>query len=105
MRTNEELKQLAQDIHAGRIFTDRHLNGAELLGSVFLPLSFMDEAALTRMQETKVGMIFEYRDKAGPRSINGYPIFFSCQTATEEEAAKIWDYHRAIKEAVDSVKV
>ena len=105
MRTSEELRQIAQEIHAGRIFTERHLSSAEMLGCVFLPLSFMDDAAIKRMEEAKVGMIFEYLDKAGPRSVNSYPIFFSMQTATEEEAAKIWDYYRAIKEAVDSVKV
>ena len=105
MRTSEELRQIAQDIHAGRIFTERHLTSGELLGCVFLPISFMDDAAIKGMQEAKVGMIFEYLDKAGPRSVNGYPIFLSFQTATEEEAAKVWGYYGAIKEAVDSVKV
>jgi hypothetical protein len=105
MRTDEELKQIAADLHAGKIFTDRHLRDLSELQMVFMVLAFMDEAAIKDMEARKVNMIFEYLDKAGPRSVNGMPTFFSCQTATEEEVAKIHAYWKAIKEAVDSVKV
>lgn len=43
----------------------------------------------TRLQN--LGVIYEHYDKAGPRSVNGMPIFFSCQTLSKN------DWKRCIK--------
>jgi hypothetical protein len=37
----------------------------------------------------EIGMIFEYYDKAGPRSINGFPCFFSFQILNRTDTQKV----------------
>jgi hypothetical protein len=105
MRTDEELKKIARDLYDGKIFTDRHLQSLDELRMVFMVLAFMDQTEIKQMEENKVDMVFEYLDKAGPRAVNGKPCFFSCQTATQDEVAKINTYYKAIKAADDSKKV
>ena len=48
----------------------------DLMPSIFIPLIFMNEEQRDDMVKKGTLHIFEYYDKAGPRSINGYPIFF-----------------------------
>lgn len=75
----QELKQLAMDIVDGKVFTDRHVRkgGEGDMPMIFMPIALgcfqtEDEANLQ-----KIGMLYEYYDKAGPRSMNGYPVFTS----------------------------
>lgn len=104
-RTPEELKTIAADLAAGRIFADRHLGEEDwhLFPSVFMPFAFMDQAQRQAFVEAKPGMVFEYLDKAGPRSINGYPAFFSMQVLSEEQTAEVFRLMAAIREAVEAV--
>lgn len=105
MRTDEELKKIAEDLRSGRIFTDRHIPQGMSLQGTFMVLAFADEAMIKRLKEDDIGMFFEYLDQAGPMAVNGCPTFFSCKTATKAEVTKIAAYYKAIQDAVDSVKV
>lgn len=70
----DELKKLAVDFHHGHIFTNRDIAQPNLfLHSVFMPLIFMK---FSKKDAECVGLIYEYLDKAGPRSINGMPMFY-----------------------------
>jgi hypothetical protein len=40
-----------------------------------------------------IGMLFEDNSKAGPRSINGYPMFMSCKILSKEDAKKFLDLY------------
>lgn len=86
-RTDEVLKQLAQDILDGKVFTPASLRDGErdayTMRMIFLPLMLAEGETLERIREA--GMIYEYMDKAGPRSINGYPVFFSMKTLSKED--------------------
>lgn len=101
VRTDEELKQIAVDLLAGRIFTDRHFRSTEewqsLIRSVFMVLAFMETDALKDMGD-HCAMIFEYFDKAGPRSINGYPSFMSFQIILKTEIDRLFQYYEAMKQ-------
>lgn len=45
-----------------------------------------------------IGMVYEYMDKAGPRSVNGYPMFMSINVLSIEETKKFADkYNKYIK--------
>lgn len=107
MKTDEELKQLAKDLYKGEIFTDRQINDSRLLRSVFIPLSLFDEEQAAQFRTTvengKVNLLYERINKAGPRSINGMPIFMSFQTLDTEETKKLFEYYQKIKEVIDSV--
>jgi hypothetical protein len=71
--------------------------------TVFMPLAFMDKKALKSMQREKVDFIYEYLDKAGPRAINGMPMFFSCHILTQPETKKMFEYYNKFKELADAL--
>lgn len=84
--SEEELRKLAVDYVEGKIFTTFHFNkhdieSGDMVGLVFMPLllggaSFAHDA----------WMLYEYYSEAGPRSINGYPIFFSMRKVIQKDA-------------------
>lgn len=88
MRTREELKTLAIDIAEGRVFHDRLLGDDKgMLASVFMPLMLMDKAQIDALAVLKPVFFYEYYSEAGPRSVNGFPIFFSFSYLNQEELA------------------
>jgi hypothetical protein len=106
VKTDDELKKVAEDIFAGRIFTDRHIKPEDqkaLLHTIFLPLVFMADEGVKKMRDAKIDVLYEYLDKAGPRMINGYPCFFSMSFLNEEEAKKVFELVEKIRAAVKGV--
>jgi len=103
MKTDEELKKIGEDLHAGRIFSDQHIENPEDLKMVFMVLALADADFFKKMQEDEISFIYEYIDKAGPRSINGMPSFLSHHALTKAETAKMFEYYNKIKAAVESV--
>ncbi len=101
-KTDDELKEIAKDLWAGKIFSDRHITSLKdspnMLGMVFMPIVFMDSETKKQLSDFKVNFIYEYLDKAGPRAINGMPTFFSCRTLTEPETKKMFEYYEKFKE-------
>jgi len=105
--TNQELVKIAEDIHAGRIFTDRHIPSGDRQGMVpliFLPIALADAKMEKRIRKDKPALVYEYLDKAGPRGINGYPIFMSCRFLTKEDSDKVWKAYEEIEEAMKVVR-
>jgi hypothetical protein len=103
-RTDEELKQIAQDAYAGKIFTCQQAE-PEMWKMIFMPLGLMSDEQLVEFANSDPGLFFEYLDKAGPRSVNSYPIFFSFQTLSQEEAKKVRELLKKIGEAMNNVKL
>lgn len=110
--TNDEVKELALGIMSGAIFTDRSLgeHNNHMLGSVFMPFLFMDDDLRKQTMKTllpkgekskKMGMIYEFMDKAGPRSVNGLPIFHTMHVIGPDDVSRVG----AVMEAVVKVKV
>ncbi len=93
--TEEELIQFAKDLYKGKLFTTGHISPEELksrpniLGSIFMPLVFMSNEEHKKFMAAEPFMLFEYLEKAGPRSINGYPIFTSFQFMTKVQWEKV----------------
>lgn len=82
----ETLKEFVRGFCDGRIFTSAQVSGdSQVLGMVFMPLLF---GALNDLEYSSIGVVYEYLDKAGPRSINGYPIFFSMRMMNVSDWAK-----------------
>lgn len=105
-RTDEELKQIALDLLHRKIYSTQHqrlINNPEEIPLVFMPLVFFKPKDLKEFWKQKPAMIFEYIDKASPRSINGLPRFFSMQWLDENEAKKVLDYFHKLKEAEKAV--
>lgn len=106
-KTDEELKGVAKDLWAGRIFSDRHINSLKdnpsVLGMVFMPMIFMDNKSRKKLADLKVNFIYEYMNKASPRAVNGMPIFFSCRILTEPETKKMFEYYEKFKQIADTL--
>ena len=51
MKTDEELKKVAEDLHAGRIFSDRHIEDPHDLRMVFMVLALAGPDLIKKMQE------------------------------------------------------
>lgn len=99
-RSEEEIKQIATDLFHNRIFTSQHLNqDAHMINQVFMVLLFMKNDQIP----TNLGMIYEYEDKAMPRSINGYPIFMSCHFLNTDDTEKVFSIYNKLKTSEDKV--
>lgn len=98
--TEEEIKDLANDIYKGLVFTDRHIQRPEDLSRVFMPLIFLKEKDIEDLKKNPPGMTYEYMSEAGPRSINGMPMFWSVRMISQEDAKKVLEKYAKIVEAV-----
>lgn len=101
MLSDEQIKQFGIDLYKELIFTSSQLRNQEDISMVFMPLLFMDENQMEEFKELKPFVLFEYIHKAGPRSINGYPVFWSFNHATKEEWKKIYDVYSKMKRLED----
>jgi hypothetical protein len=96
-KSDKNIKDIALGLMSGSVFCDRMLPDPHQMTMVFMPLAFMDKPAiddLVKLLEPKEeggphGMIFEWMHKAGPRGINGMPIFTSLQTLDAEDVARV----------------
>lgn len=90
---DDELKKIVLGIIENRIFTDRHIHQNEtqsLMGMIFMPLVLgAFPASCPRSYLDSIGLIYEYTREASPRSVNGYPIFFSCRFLNKAQAARV----------------
>jgi len=96
----EDLKQLANDVNKGLVFTDMQIQPPSMLTSVFMPLIFIDA---DKKWVNQVGLIYEYLDRAGPRCINGMPMFMSMKIVVKEDMAMLIEYVQKYKEAEKTV--
>lgn len=100
------LSQLAKDIAMGKVFTTDHMpeyDQRNLIHLVFMPIAFGAYADLSDEAKKDIGFIYEYLDKAGPRSINGYPMFFSCACVSIHDRKIIWEKVEKIGKLLESV--
>ena len=102
--TDEQLKELAKDIIGNKVFCSYFIPDNQIpfmLGSVFMCLILMDPTDMYDLSKT--GFIYEYMDKAGPRAINGYPMFMSHRYINREDAKKVGEYINKLQKAMDSL--
>jgi hypothetical protein len=53
-----------------------------------------DETPIREAFLNNIGMVYEENSKAGPRSINGYPIFFGCKIVSIEDTKKFMEMYQ-----------
>ncbi len=103
--TDDEINALAGDIYRDRVFTSDHLRQGdlEMLPVIFMPLVFADKKIIEKLRKDAPGMIYEHISEAGPRSVNGYPTFFSLHIVSQEDTKKVWEKFEQIKKSVGEV--
>lgn len=89
---DEKLREFVDAVVSKRVFLSCYLgeDNSNITGSVFMPIAFGCFAEWSEEEMKQIGEIYEYMDKAGPRSIDGFPSFFSMQMIHVE------DWNRAI---------
>ena len=89
-----ELKKLAVDIVEGKVFGTWNIPSYDqhLVPLIFVPLSFMDAKQLKKLKRRKVVHVYEYLDKAAPKTVNGYPIFFSFRLLKKRDWKRLVRY-------------
>jgi hypothetical protein len=76
--TDEQLLTFVKDFLAGQIFTSAQAQrGAPDMGMIFMPLIFGALEGWEEKDIREIGILYEYLHKAGPRAVNGYPMFTS----------------------------
>lgn len=86
--SQDERRKFVIDWLAGRVFTSAHVRDHGDLRMIFMPLGLFPVFANWEEDDLKkIGVIWEYTKEAGPRSINGYPCFFSLRIMHRED----WD--------------
>ena len=96
MKTRQELEQLAIDVITNRVFL---ANTAEAIQAAFgVILTVMKPEDVKVLAAKKPTALYEYYDKAGERSINGYPSFLSMNIITQDE----WEIFLPILQAKEN---
>lgn len=104
--TDEQVRELALGIFRNEIFTECHIaeRDMNMLPTIFMPLGFMDKKAVLDMQrKQRPGLMYAKMAECGPRSVNGYPMFFSVSMCSEPDAEKVWAEHKRLTEAAKAV--
>ena len=95
-RTDQQIRQLALDVADGRVFLTTDAREIELAFSMIL--AFLTEEHRKDLEERDVVAFYEHISKAGPRSVNGLPMFMSACTLTREEYNRLVDASKEVKE-------
>lgn len=105
--TEEELKQFALDFATGDIYTSLQVE-PEHLPLVFMPLALLSKEEADKIdalpRDLQPGIFFEYVSKAGPRSINGHPIFWSVQWVCIGQAEHFMELFEKARKGLESLK-
>lgn len=84
--SDDELRSFVNDLHSGLVFTSFHLDDRpEMLPLVFMPIALGAFANWQQEHVEQLGVIWERMSERGPRSINGYPVFFSMRLMKRDE--------------------
>lgn len=74
-----QMREVVLGLADSRIFTNHHIPAGQenMVGIIFMPLALGGLIGKTDEELDNIGAVWEYYDKAGPREINGFPVFGS----------------------------
>jgi hypothetical protein len=99
-KTDDEIKALARRVYRNEVFVSWSIDSPTDLPMVFMILSLLDRATVRRLIDDDIQFFYEDYDKAGPTSVNGYPVFFSCHFLNREDGKRL---HARVKEIAELV--
>jgi hypothetical protein len=103
--SEDDLRKFVDGAVSGRLFTSAQVADGRLMQSVFMPIFFGVFADWTEEEVKEVGVIWEWMDQAGPRSINGMPMFMSMRLMNKEDWKRALDAIQAESERRKTIKV
>ena len=104
----DEINKLAQALLGGSVFTSQHLKHedpnlwASEVAMVWLPigLGMLEQPGVREAFVEHRYVFYEYLDKASPRSVNGYPCFFSVKLCPWEQWLTVVEKFQAAEKAI-----
>jgi hypothetical protein len=88
--SDEDLRQWVLDFLADRVFTSLHIptGHQDMLGTVFMPLALGGLQKVPEEEIQNIGLFWEYMHTAGPRAVNGLPMFMSMRFMHRDDAER-----------------
>jgi len=99
--TEEQIKTLAEDTYKDKIFWGQYC--PEDIPMVFMIISLGGLDHYSEEDKLQIGDVYEYMEKAEPRSVNGMPCFLSYHFVHREDIPLIWEKFKKIKEAIEAI--
>ena len=95
--TPDELTELATGIATRQVFTSNDVpeEDARMIGSIWMPLGL---GCFVGKDIAGIGFIYSWIRDAGPRSINGYPCFFSFKIFPGDQLQALRDEYNNVLE-------
>lgn len=92
--TDKQLRALAVDALNNNVFTSDQIpeHSLNLTRNVFMPVLF---GALEDAREQGITMLYEDMSEAGPRAVNGLPMFMSCKCMNFVDHSR---FHELVRE-------
>jgi len=130
-RSDDELKTIAKDLYNQKIFSSANIppHSKHLLNSIFMVMMFIspkidwkDDSRMNKLihiflshleeDYTKrydeyindIGFLYESMDKAAPRGINGFPMFFSCGILNKKDTERMFVFYEKYKELQENLE-
>tara|TARA_B100000575_G_scaffold282347_1_gene273920 strand:- start:125 stop:502 length:378 start_codon:yes stop_codon:yes gene_type:complete len=103
LQSKQFLKELAQEVYRGEVFTSFQVSNPRDIGMVFMPLMLMSPDMTQGMYQDKPYMYYSYMKDRFPTGVNGYPCFGSVAHLNKEETEIFNDYYRKIEKAINEI--
>lgn len=96
---------MARSLFRNEIFTDLHIPEPQpqAVLTVFMPLALGGLHAFPIEELEKIGLIYEFMDKASPRSVNGLPTFMSFSLLNKEDTRYVLDKAAELQTAEEKI--
>jgi hypothetical protein len=101
--TDEQIQEIALGLHRRQIFCDRHISSEGWEETVARVFRLLGLAGFGNINPKTVGLVWERFDKAGPRSFGDFPQFLSHNLLNIEDAEKVLDLCRKLRDAEQAV--
>jgi len=102
---DNERRSIALQMLEGAIFTSLQFSewemkpgNSSIIGLVFMPCLFGAFEGYTQDELDDIGFLYEEMSKAGPRGINGYPVFTSFRVANKNDQLVIMEYYHLLRQ-------
>ncbi len=89
--TKNERVQFVLNYVDGQIFTSMQIRNPNDLPMVFMVLAFGALDGWEREDAKQIGCFYEYLSAAGPRAINGMPMFLSVRFMHRDDCERCFD--------------
>lgn len=94
--TDAEVKDLARRVYRNEVFTSDQVDPPDMIPNVFMVFALMKPEDQEELIEKRASLLYAKMKDAGPRSVNGLPVFFSMSWLNETDHWRFRDAYREI---------